>query len=152
MEQLIIGKTVEGTYYVRPISWAGQWDKEGNLAYGNTLYESEKEADCERYKNIKELLELISENPYLLVVPIVNGEVVTHDDCGYWLGSFGTASVKEYFSSEEHIHFREDNDLDETLADVLEYEKYEEISDEEAEKAFEELPWIKAIVVYIETP
>lgn len=151
MEQLIIGKTVKGTYYVRPISWAGQWDKEGNLAYGNTLYESEKEADCKRYKNNKELLELISENPDLPIAPMVNSEVVA-DDCGYWLGSFGIANVKEYCSGEEHIHFREDNDLDEALADVYGYEKYEEMSDDEARKAFEELPWIKAIVVYIETP
>lgn len=151
MEQLIIGKTVKGTYYVRPISWAGQWDKEGNLAYGNTLYESEKEVDCKRYKNNKELLELISENQDLPIAPMVNSEVVA-DDCGYWLGSFGTASVKEYCSGEEHIHFREDNDLDEALADIFGYEKYEEMSDEEARKTFEELPWIKVIVVYIETP
>lgn len=80
MEQLIIGKTVKGTYYVRPISWAGQWNKEGNLAYGNTLYESEKEADCKRYKNTKELLELISENQDLPIAPMVNGEVVAFEE------------------------------------------------------------------------
>ena len=38
MEQLIKGKTINGKWYVRPILWAGRWDKNGNLASGNTLY------------------------------------------------------------------------------------------------------------------
>lgn len=40
MEQLIIGETDRGTYYVRPMSWAGIWDKDGKLSGCNTLYES----------------------------------------------------------------------------------------------------------------
>ena len=32
MEQLIIGETDRGTYYVRPMSWAGIWDKDGKLS------------------------------------------------------------------------------------------------------------------------
>lgn len=40
MEQLIIGETNRGTYYVRPLSWAGVWDKDGRLCGCNTLYES----------------------------------------------------------------------------------------------------------------
>lgn len=31
MEQLIIGETDRGTYYVRPMSWAGIWDKVDSL-------------------------------------------------------------------------------------------------------------------------
>ena len=36
MEQLIIGETDRGTYYVRPMSWAGIWDKDGKLSGCNT--------------------------------------------------------------------------------------------------------------------
>lgn len=46
MGQLIKGKNCEGKYYVRPISWAGIWDKDGKLEYGNTLFEAETEAEC----------------------------------------------------------------------------------------------------------
>ena len=41
MEQLIKGRTEDGKYYVRPINWAGQWDKDGALVYGNNLIETE---------------------------------------------------------------------------------------------------------------
>ena len=42
---------------------------------------------------MKELLRLIQENPDLPVVALVNGEVCG-DDCGYWLGIAGSASVE----------------------------------------------------------
>lgn len=32
MEQLVKSKTIHGKWFVRPISWAGSWDKKGNLA------------------------------------------------------------------------------------------------------------------------
>lgn len=99
-----------------------------------------------------ELLELIKENPGLPVTPMVNYEIVGDDGYKYWVGSFGKARVTEYCSGEEHIHFREDNDLDETLPDFIGYNRYEELSDDDAEKEYDALPWIKAIVVYIEMP
>ena len=38
MEQLIKGKTINGKWYVRPISWAGGWDEEGKRGSGEALY------------------------------------------------------------------------------------------------------------------
>ena len=113
MEQLIKGKTVKGKYYVRPISWAGQWDKEGNLSYGNTLFESESESDCDIYimeKSIdekmfdfsginqcitsnEELKKLIAENPDLPIMYMC-GEECYCDDFGYTINT-GSYQIEE---------------------------------------------------------
>ena len=47
--ELLIGKTEKGTYYVRPLNWAGQWDKDGRLIYGNVLFESYAEGEAQAY-------------------------------------------------------------------------------------------------------
>lgn len=99
-----------------------------------------------------ELIKLIGENPELPVVPMVSSEVVADSGYAYWIGSFSKARVAEYFIGEECIHFREDDDLDEVLAEAIGWDKYESMPDDEARKAYEELPWIKAIIVYISTP
>ena len=65
MEQLIKGKTINGKWYVRPILWAGGWDKNGNLASGNTLYESDNEYDCDVYMMNYKLIE----NKLLQIMP-----------------------------------------------------------------------------------
>lgn len=49
MEQLIKGKTDKGKFYVRPISWAGIWDADGDLHYGNTLFEANTEVECDAF-------------------------------------------------------------------------------------------------------
>jgi hypothetical protein len=47
-DNLIYGEKAGG-YYVRPITWAGTWDKHGKLVYGNTLYECNSEKECLEY-------------------------------------------------------------------------------------------------------
>jgi hypothetical protein len=42
---------------------------------------------------MKELLELVAANPGLPIIAMVHGEVCW-DDCGYWLGHCGSASVE----------------------------------------------------------
>lgn len=55
MTQLIKGKTVAGKWYVRPLSWAGEWTKDGELAYGRTLFEADTEKECDDFiANYKE--------------------------------------------------------------------------------------------------
>ena len=98
----------------------------------------------------EELIKLIQENPNLPVVPMVNTEIVCGDDCRYYLGEWGSVSVDEYCLSEERVYFRSDDDIEEPLTDILGWDAYEKMSDEEANKAYAELPWVKAIVVYIE--
>jgi len=48
-EHLILGKRTNGKYYVRPITWAGIWDADGNLKSGNVLIEFDTEEECVEY-------------------------------------------------------------------------------------------------------
>lgn len=114
MERFIKGRKTDGKYYVRPIDWAGQWDKDGNLVYGNTAFESEKEDECDIYitecskdsgkfdfngimgcitKNDK-LKHLLSENPEMPIM-FLCGEECYNDDFGYTVntGSFAIEEV-----------------------------------------------------------
>lgn len=107
---------------------------------------------------IKEFIELVKQNPELPVVPMVDGEIVGYDDYGYWLGCWGRSEVTEYYVGKERVHFRDDDEED-VLSDLVGCEHgYDEngrdiyeLSEEEWDKLYEEVPWDKAIVVYITT-
>lgn len=152
MEDLITGKTVEGKYYARPISWAGQWDKEGNLVYGNTMFESDKESECTEFVNRQTLIELIKENPKLPVLPMVAYEVCAGDDFAYWGGSWGKVKIDHYFVDDERIVYKSEDEPELVVEKVAEHDVFMKMTDEEVKEAWERLPWIKAIVVRIETP
>lgn len=111
---------------------------------------SEKERE-----NREELFKLIQEHPELPVVPMVDSDIVA-DDCGYWLGSWGKASIDEYFVSEqaERVFFKSDNDVFDVLERHLSCEEFEALpeTEEECRPIYNALPWIKAIVVYITLP
>lgn len=100
----------------------------------------------------EELFKLMQENPELPVVPMVDSEVVCDDDYARWTGSWGSASIDEYFTHDERVFFRSDDDTDDVLGYVLNAEEYEEMTDEEAEAVYDALPWVKAIIVNIDTP
>lgn len=107
----------------------------------------------------KELLELIKENPDLQVYAYVDGEVCG-DDCGYWIGQFGGARIREFakvppyglndtdivYKDEQvdYIEYLMENNIDETL-DNEELEKC-------AKRITENLEYKKAIFVYVELP
>ena len=103
----------------------------------------------------EELFRLIQENPDLPVVPMVDSEIVA-DDCGYWLGAWGRASVDEYFISEraERVFFKSDDAVFDTLERHMSCEEFEALpeSEEECRPYYDRLPWIKAIIVYINLP
>ena len=110
--------------------------------------------------NAKELLNLISKNPDLPIIPMVGTEVVLDDSSGYWIGSWGESEVTEYYIGRERVHFKDD-DVEDVLTDMVgcEYGKtkggldiWDDLTDEEWTGLFNSLPWVKAIVVYIETP
>ena len=105
-------------------------------------------------KNREELFKLMAENPELPIVPMVDYEVVA-DDSGRWLGSWGSVSVEEYLIGEDKMYFREDDDMYEVervIEEFLDDGVFTRMSDEEARKAYTDLPWIKAIVVNIDLP
>lgn len=104
-----------------------------------------------------EIIKLIQENPELPIVPMVDSEVVG-DDYEYWMGHWGQCRVTEYYLGQEKIHFRDD-DAEDVLCDMLEckcgYDKDGRdiygLSDEEWDKLYASIPWVKCIAVYITT-
>lgn len=108
-------------------------------------------------KQIDNLLRLMKENPDLPVVPFVDAEIVTGDDFGYWMGSWGTAYIDEYIlplKSYESVIFRSDEDIFGTLEKLLSTGAFEALpeTEKECKQIYDALPWKKAIIVYIETP
>ncbi len=102
----------------------------------------------------EELFKLMQENPDLPVIPMVDCEIVG-DDSGRWLGSWGSSYIGEYILGEERVYFRDDKDsseIENVLTDKYGYDVIEQWSDEEMERAYKKLPWIKAIIVYINLP
>lgn len=100
----------------------------------------------------EELFKLMQENPELPVVPMVDSNIAPDDGYARWTGSWGSASIDEYFTHGERVFFRSDDDTDDVLGYVLNAEEYEEMTDEEAEAVYDALPWVKAIIVNIDTP
>lgn len=107
-------------------------------------------------KNREKLFRLMKENPELPVVPMVDSAIIADNGYAYWKGSFGETCVSEYLVGDTKLHFKKDDDsseVDDALYDFLNAEDYESIkTDTDAIRAYAELPWIKAIIVYIELP
>ena len=102
--------------------------------------------------NIDKLLDLIKENPELPVIPMVDGEI-PGDDCGYWIADWGQSRIDEYLISNERVHFKSDDDVFDVLERFLPTEEYENLPNDESKcrPYYDKLPWIKAIVVNIES-
>ena len=108
--------------------------------------------------NIEKLLELVKENPDLPIVPMVDGEIAA-DDCGYWMGKWGDCKIEEYYLGEEKLHFKDD-DEENVLCDMvgcrccctLDGKDIYDLSDDEWKELYQDIPWIKCIVVYIDMP
>lgn len=106
----------------------------------------------------QELIKLISENPELPILPMVDYEVVCEDG-GRWLGSFGSCYVGEYALFNDRYY----DERDEFKEDYLDFycdelcrrfdiysnkdEKLEKYLGEVADKCF-----TKAIIVNIDLP
>ena len=106
----------------------------------------------------EEFLKLVQENPTLPIVPMVEEDIVADDCSTWWLGEWGHCEINEYYVGRERVHFKDD-DQENVLCDMVGC-KYSEtkdgrdiydLSDEEWDKIFNSLEWIKAIVVYITT-
>lgn len=103
------------------------------------------------------IIKLIEENPDLPIVPMVDSEVVA-EDCGYWLGKWGRCEVTEYYEGRERIHFKDDDEED-VLNDLVGCEYSHDphgrdiydLSDDEWDKLYNSIQWVKCIVVYITT-
>lgn len=105
--------------------------------------------------NVKEILKLIEEHPDFPVIPMVGQDIVA--DCtGEWVASFGKAEVKKMCIYGENVIFREDKNAIKTV-EALELEgltedRTREESIEKLNGYLDELEWLEAIIVHIETP
>lgn len=105
--------------------------------------------------NIKDLLRLIEEHPNFPVIPMVGQDIVA--DCtGEWVAHFGKAEVKKMCICGENVIFREDKNAIKTV-EALELEwltegRTREESIEKLNGYLDELGWLEAIIVHIETP
>lgn len=108
--------------------------------------------------NIKTLIQLMDEHPDLPVIPMVGQDIVA--DCtGEWVANFGKAEIKKMCIYGEKVVFREWKNAIDTL-EAFESEGL--IVREESKKREEtiaiingyldELDWLEAIIVHIETP
>ena len=135
-------------------SQSGDWGYEDNYSYklGNR---------SEPMTKIQKFLKLISENPDLPIIPMVDHEVVC-EDCGRWLGSFGNAYVDEYvlFNDryyDEREEFKEDyfNYYCDELCEQFNYNPIDNVENKELENYLDEVAdkcFIKAIIVNIDLP
>lgn len=107
-----------------------------------------------KQEKVEQLLKLIQENPDLEIMPMVDYEVACSDEYRWWTGSWGEASIDEYWKKDERIYFRSD-DEEELIDDVI-CELNNDLTGEEAEEKAKEIvkgyDWTKAIIVRIETP
>ena len=105
-------------------------------------------------KNRDKLFHLMKENPDLPVVPMVDADICG-DDSGYWSGMWGKAAVDEYLicTMFNYIVFKSDDDIFDTLEKYLTAEEFEKLpeSEEDCREFYDNLPWTKAIIVYITT-
>lgn len=105
--------------------------------------------------NVSELLKLIQENPDLEILPMVDSEI-GGDDYSYYMAEWGNAEIDEYHHVDERIYFKSE-DFEELVEDFIDnnYEFYKNIDDykleELAEREVNNLEWIKAIVVHIDS-
>ena len=106
-------------------------------------------------ERLDELFKLINENPELPILPMVDSEIVADDGYARWTGSWGSSEIDEYYITNEKVHFKDADDWEE-IADVLSsefgYDVYDGMSDTTAKEVYNNLPWIRAIVVNIDLP
>lgn len=106
-------------------------------------------------ENINDLLKLIEEHPDLPVIPMVGQDIVA--DCtGEWIANFGKAEIKKMCIYGEKVIFREEKNAIKTV-EALELEgltegRAREESIEKLNGYLDELDWLEAIIVHIETP
>lgn len=109
-------------------------------------------------ENIKDLLKLINEHPDLPVIPMVGQDIVA--DCtGEWVADFGKAEIKKMCIYGENVIFRGKEDAIKTVKAleregliVRETGEKREESISVINDCIDNLEWLEAIIVHIETP
>ena len=105
------------------------------------------------FENTSKLFQLMKENPDLPVVPLVLIEHLYEDD-GYYLESLGLSKVDEFLicGDSDYIAFKSEDNVFLTLQMYYSEEEFESLPESESEcrKIYDSLPWVKAIIVYVD--
>jgi len=130
---------------------------QGNSGYRRTPQEAidnwnrRPVAKKTKVENLKHLIDLVSLNPDLPVLPIVDADCVVSDDYGYWLASIGSVEVTKILDDINYCKdgkFYREDDFDEIVEDLVS-ESDDPLDEEEAEDIVKNYPWRKVILVYI---
>jgi hypothetical protein len=104
--------------------------------------------------NVKILVKLITENPNLKVLPMVDSELLGRE-CGRYTSSIGESRIDEVYFDDGKVYLKSrDEELIEEFAENIAIE-YEGLEDDEvmdmATNQVEELNWETVIVLEIDT-
>lgn len=102
-------------------------------------------------KSLEKLIELVRENPELPIVPMVDGDIVPDDSAMRWMGSWGDCRIDHYLPTRERVYFLDDDEED-ILSALHGWKWVDEATDDEWNTAYENIPWITAIIVNIDMP
>lgn len=112
--------------------------------------------DEKQKENLNHLFELIKENPDLPIVPMVDHDVLGEYENMYYIGKWSRSFIEDYIITDEKVIFKSmDDDFDIAFDYIkksnIEYEKIENMNEDELKRFVDSLPWIKAIIVYIDS-
>lgn len=106
---------------------------------------------------VRELLQVMNDNPTLEVLCKVDSDIVAEDGYAWWLGQLNTRiaiEIDEYSDCiGETIKFRSDEEYDDWAEDLGLYDIYDEDSGEDdiRKRVDEKANWKKAIFVSVTT-
>lgn len=103
-------------------------------------------------ERLAELFRLIKENPELPILPMVDSEIVADDFYARWSASWGSAEITDYIIGNERVYFKDEDDQETVLNDCTDGVDYWEAPENIVEREYNNLPWIRAIVVNIDLP
>lgn len=137
------------------------FDEGEKYCRGFVFYKKSLRIENHYNEKTAKLLDLIKENPALPIVPMVYSEVVADSEYSSWLGSWGDCYVDEYVEIELYGENRfitkgEQGEIEECFTDKIIEGDGKYLSDDEIERLAheqaEDLPWKKAIIVYVDLP
>lgn len=109
---------------------------------------------------VKELLQVMNDNPTLEVLCKVDSDIVAEDGYAWWLGTLNTEiriEIDEYSDCiGETIKFRSDEDYEEWMEDLYDIDEFEDIPNDTwlefcIKKVDEVANWKRAIFVGVTT-
>ncbi len=98
--------------------------------------------------NTQDLLKLIDENPTLQMIPMVKLTDIDDNEGNYY-GEFDQSFIADYYLSKSKMWIKDENDMDDVVMDMMPYDEYELLNDEQIKQWYDSIKWTKAIITSI---